>query len=114
MTDDDKKRVIKWLDKCLECEERMFYGDKCLEYPCMDFTTSADRAAVEEALVEKGEWNEFYVFAMTDYKKSTVFLWKNISESEIAEWAILSRAGTGEYRLCALVSEWLKKKEHLS
>ena len=102
MTEEDCKRVAKWLGKCNECKE-LFCS---LVGECIyTFTDPADFFACFDRLVEKGEWDEFRKLALHKYFHHP----DGNGVVDILEW-LLSKTPTGHYRLCALLSEFIKQK----
>jgi hypothetical protein len=123
MNEEQKKRLTNWLGECWH--ER---GDKARFNPwqltetweCKNckkhhtnrtFTEHADFFACFEKLVERGEWKEFHVWARHQFCKDFVTVFsRNEMESAYNAW-LNSRTESGNYRLCVLCAEWLRKGE---
>jgi hypothetical protein len=119
MNEEQKKRVTKWLGECWHehdfeqtrikslwyckhCGKDLYLGSGRF-IPLRTFTEPADFFACFDRLVELGEWEEFDNYTMDVWSASE-------TKDDYMVFA-LSRTDTGHFRLCVMVSEWLKEKE---
>ena len=108
MTEEQKKAVVKWLGECWhECNiKTKMYAGYVMVCRCGRFAKNAtnrtfkdekDFFACFDKLVEKGEIRRFAMRGQ-------------INNSPEAWFVDVSRTESGEYRLCQLVAEWLRKE----
>ena len=110
MTDDTRKLLTEYLGECWHhwivafpddhTTNYKMRGHKCYycgEYSSIQpekggpivprtFSTPADLYAVYSKMVEREEWEDYYVHAMTMYRESLNFLWKHIDDRTFSAW----------------------------
>jgi hypothetical protein len=122
MTEDEKKdvtenflgeclHIIQWYptdqgpgyNQCLICKE--------INPRNRTFTTWQDYGDCIEKLVENGEWRDFYIRARDMFCNDfMVVCLRDDMEAEYNTW-LHSRTESGEFRLCQLVSEFIREGE---
>jgi hypothetical protein len=93
------------LQKCSKCSDEVTpydFGD-----PNRTFTDARDMDALRRRLVEKGEWQNFFHYTQSDYRRGLNLTWHQFNESEFTN--LLMQAD----KFCSLVGEWLEGKEEL-
>ena len=127
MTEADCKRVSLWMGRWHEpipipylfpkmsycsCVVRQSFSMEDMVFHLKlnrTYTTWQDFGDVFEKLVEKGEWRDFYYFAeaawLCEQKEDG-----NDYDYNGIQW-LFSKTPTGHYRLCELVSEWIRREE---
>ena len=120
MTEDDKKKLTKWMGECWH-EEDIEYTKKAIRDPrhrsvfaicskCKKtygrskrdrtFTTDADMMAVFRKLAEKCEWEKFYQWAMPKYAEIEK-IYTGVMQQRFVAWLLHDPE-----RFCSLVAEF--------
>jgi len=128
MTEEERKRLIKWLGLCwheasdddyMLCRHCgiTFQGDWRDDggfkhfYAIIEqrtFTEPDDFFACFERLVEKNDLSLFYAWGGLIWAKTLTTYINHISG--LMAW-LLSKTDTGHYRFCVLLAEWLKEAQ---
>lgn len=112
MTEDDKKKLTKWMGKCwheeieaCKCSCGRNFGDSLLlDYHIEDlnrtYDSDADMLALFRKLVEKCEWEKFYQWAMPKYAEIEK-IYTGVMQQRFVAWLLHDPE-----RSCSLVAEF--------
>ena len=94
MTEEQRKALTEYLGECWDADKRPG-GD----LPNRTFTTDADMMALFRKMVDKGEYDSFYLPLLSS-------LWHRKGDALFSTWLFYDPE-----RFCCLVAQWLEEKK---
>ncbi len=113
LTESQKKALTEYIGEPLydtTYDEVEYCGVKVYK-ALRTFTTGNDMVAVKEAIVKRGEWGSFYLFARNPFELEALVPCDDGDEdatydSDYSAWLFRPTDEAGEPHFCRLVCEW--------
>ena len=132
MTEADVRRVQEWLDKTQTGHQWLFLDEKLKTVKChkcddvvdsdrldlrhtacpkdRTFTTSQDLTDYIAKLIETVQYRDFEMWAFEKFCELKIKI-SQICPAEYHKWLFYNKLDSSHWRMCWLISQWLKKGE---